>query len=154
LEKKVTSIDEVIMLLDYIDSLKRQDNKIADITIMIDDLSKRMKYIESVQIMFEHKQYSDYLEILNWPKTFMQYIEERKQELLAQREELYKQMRREIDIVFEKVKEFRSTIQQILDNEGLVEKEDTEDEDDESLDSNGSVRKLTEEQEEARRLEA
>ena len=50
---------------------------------MIDDLSKRMGYIESVQIMFEHTQYSDFLEIRNWPKTFMAFIEERREQLLA-----------------------------------------------------------------------
>jgi hypothetical protein len=42
----VESIDDVIMLLDYIDSLGKQDNKIGDISIMIDDVSKRMDYIE------------------------------------------------------------------------------------------------------------
>lgn len=40
------------MLLDYIDSLRKQDNTIGEISAKIDDLSKRMDYIESVYIKF------------------------------------------------------------------------------------------------------
>ena len=78
LDMEVESIDDVIMLLDYIDSLKKQDNKIGDISIMIDELAKRMDYIEGVKILFPDIQYSEFLNIRNWPRTFKQYIEERK----------------------------------------------------------------------------
>jgi hypothetical protein len=89
LDMDVNSIDEVIMLLDYIDSLKKQDNKIGEISIMIDVLAKRMDYIESVKILFPDVQYAEFLNIRNWPRTFKQYIEERKQQLLSKKEELY-----------------------------------------------------------------
>jgi len=46
LDMKVESIDDVIMLLDYIESLNKQDNKIGDIKVMIDELSIRMSYVE------------------------------------------------------------------------------------------------------------
>lgn len=49
---------------------------------MIYDLSLRMDYIESVKIRFPDKQYAEFLQIRNWPNTFRQYIEERKEELL------------------------------------------------------------------------
>ena len=52
LNMQVESIDEVIMLLDYIDSLKKQDNKIEDIKVLIQGLASRMDYIESVAILF------------------------------------------------------------------------------------------------------
>ena len=52
LDKDVESIDEVINLLLYIDSLKKQDNQIAEISALIVDLSTRMDYIESVKIRF------------------------------------------------------------------------------------------------------
>ena len=93
------SIDDVIFLLDYIDSLKKQDNKIGDISLMIDDLAKRMDYIDGVEIRFPDAQYSEFLEIRNWPRTFKQYIEARKQALLAQKEELHKEMSKEIEEV-------------------------------------------------------
>jgi hypothetical protein len=63
------------MLLDYIESLKKQDNKIGDISADIDLLAKRMDYIESVKILFPSDQYDEFLNIRNWPKTFKQYIE-------------------------------------------------------------------------------
>lgn len=78
LDMEVESIDDVIMLLDYIESLKKQDNKIGDISVMIDELAKRMDYIESVEILFPHEQFAEFLNIRNWPRTFKQYIEERK----------------------------------------------------------------------------
>jgi len=154
LDMEVNSIDEVITLLDYIDSLKRQDNKIADISLMIDELAVRMGYIESVYIRFPDEQYSEFLTMRNWPRTFMQYIEERKAELLAQKDELYKEMRREIEEVFERVKEFRQTIEEALE-QGLVEKELTYDaEEDMSQDSDASGPEVVDEgAEEAKRLE-
>jgi hypothetical protein len=48
LDMEVDSIDDVIMLLDYIDSLKNQGDKVGDIKVMIDELAKRWIYIESV----------------------------------------------------------------------------------------------------------
>lgn len=52
LDMDVESIDDVIMLLDYIESLKKQDNKIGDISADIDLLAKRMDYIDGVKILF------------------------------------------------------------------------------------------------------
>jgi len=156
LDMEVDSIDEVITLLDYIDSLKRQDNKIADITLMIGELATRMGYIESVCIMFPDEQYAEFLGIRNWPRTFMQYIEERKAELLAQKDDLYKEMRREIEEVFERVTEFRRTIAEVLE-QGLVEEGLAYDaEEDLSLDgSDASGPEVVDEAaEEAKRLEA
>ena len=44
LDMEVESIDDVIMLLDYIDSLKKQDNKIGDISLLIDELENEAHY--------------------------------------------------------------------------------------------------------------
>ena len=60
LDMEVESIDDVIMLLDYIDSLKKQDNQIGDISLLIDELAKRMDYIEGVKILFPDEQYSGF----------------------------------------------------------------------------------------------
>jgi hypothetical protein len=64
-------------------------------------------------------------------------------------------MRREIEEVFEKVREFRATIAGILERAGLVEKELTEDDDDDmGLDSDASgSKRVTEAELEAQRLE-
>ena len=88
LDMDVDSIDDVIMLLDYIDALKNQDNKIRDIIHLIDQLARRMEYIENVQVIFPDEQFVDYLKIRMWPKSFKKYIEVRKAELLSQKDEL------------------------------------------------------------------
>jgi hypothetical protein len=89
---------------------------------MIDELAKRMDYIEGVEIRFPDEQYSDFLTTRNWPRTFKQYIEERKQALLAQKDELHKEMKKEIDEVREKIAGFQETIAEVL-VQGLVEQE-------------------------------
>jgi len=157
LDMEAQSIDDVIFLLDYIDSLKKQDNKIGDISLMIDDLAKRMDYIDGVEIRFPDAQYSEFLTIRNWPRTFKQYIEERRQALLAQKDELYKEMSKEIAEVFDKITGFKETIAEVL-IQGLLEQELSYDaEDNESFDSMASGDKkaaaLTAEEEEAKRLE-
>jgi len=139
LDMEVESIDDVIMLLDYIDSLKKQDNKIGDISVMIDELAKRMDYIEGVKIRFADAQYAEFLNIRNWPRTFKQYIEERRHQLLAKKEDLYKEMSKEIEEVFEKIKSFKETIQEVL-VQGLVDKPLSYDaEDDQLSESNESL---------------
>lgn len=70
LDMEVKTIDDVIFLLDYIESLKKQDNKIGDISVMIDKLADRMDLIEGVKILFPDAQYAEFLGIRNWPRTF------------------------------------------------------------------------------------
>ena len=53
LDEKAESIDEVLSLLDYINTLKLTNNKVAEIQIFIDNMQKSMLFIDSVQIMFE-----------------------------------------------------------------------------------------------------
>jgi DNA-binding transcriptional MerR regulator len=157
LDMEVESIDHVIMLLDYIDSLKKQDNKIGDISLLIDELAKRMDYIEGVKILFPDEQYSGFLTMRNWPRTFKQYIEERRQELLAKREDLYKEMSKEIEEVFQKIRGFKDTIKTVL-AKGLNEAElEYDAEDEPSVDSMASgekPRSLSAEEQAAKAAEA
>ena len=48
LDERAESIDEVISLLEYIDTLKRTDNKVAEIQEYIDGMQKNMVFIDSV----------------------------------------------------------------------------------------------------------
>ena len=57
LKEDVQSIDDVIMLLSYIDTLKRQDNKVEEIHEMVSTLKEQMDYIESLKIMFDDDMY-------------------------------------------------------------------------------------------------
>ena len=83
LDEKAESIDEVISLLEYIDTLKRTDNKVAEIQDYIDGMQRQMIFIDSVEIMFEDNQYMDFLKIRNWPRSFQKWIETRREELKA-----------------------------------------------------------------------
>ena len=89
LDIEVDSIDDVIMLLDYIESLKTQGNKIGDIEVMIDEMVRKMEYIERVEIKVPDEQYVEYLHMRNWPRTFRHYIDVRKEELLSKKDNLY-----------------------------------------------------------------
>ena len=57
LEMDVKSIDDVIMLLDYIEQLKMHDTKIADIVLMINELAERMDYVEHARVFLTDEQY-------------------------------------------------------------------------------------------------
>ena len=48
LDEKAESIDEVISLLEYIETLKRTDNKVGEIQEYIDTMQKQMLFIDSV----------------------------------------------------------------------------------------------------------
>jgi hypothetical protein len=119
LDMEVESIDDVIMLLDYIESLKKQDNKIGDIAWMISELAKRMEYLDTIEIIFPGDQYYDFLHIRNWPYTFKTYIEVRKADLLSKKDGLYQEMSNEIQQIFEQIEDFKNTIAEIL-GMGLV----------------------------------
>jgi hypothetical protein len=103
LEMEVRSIDDVIVLLDYIASLVNQDKKITEIIVMIDDIAKRMQSLDKMQIIFPEVQFLEYLNLRNWPSTFKKYIEVRKSELQVKKEDLFHQMRNEIEEIFKKI---------------------------------------------------
>ena len=138
---QVESIDDVIMLLDYIDSLGKQDNKIGDISLMIDDISKRMDYIEAVEILFPGAQYAEFLDIRNWPRTFKQYILDRQKQLLAKKDDLYKEMQKEIEETKQKIEGFKETIKELLEKGLLTHEMSYDAENDDDLDSMDSQEK-------------
>ena len=70
LKENVTSIDDVIALLDYIETLKRQDNKVEEIADFIAIMVKKFDYLNSLGIMFDDEVYLDFLNIRNWPVSF------------------------------------------------------------------------------------
>ena len=112
-----------------------------------------MDYIESVKILFPSDQYDEFLNIRNWPKTFKQYIEQRREQLLEKKQELYQEMSKEIEEVKEKIKGFGKEIKELL-LQGLMDRELTYDEQDDDLDSDASQKESVDHEEVARRAEA
>ena len=114
LDEKAETIDEVINLLDYIDTLKRTDNKVAEIQEYIDGMQKKMLFIDSVQIMFDDDDYHEFLNIRNWPRSFNKWILVRKQELLDQKKKLIQEMEEETNEVLRKMAQFKLQIKEVM----------------------------------------
>jgi hypothetical protein len=74
----VTSIDDVISLLDYIDTLKDQDNKVKEISDYIDLVTKTSDFIDSIRIILPEEMKINFLHMRNWPKKFDTWISNRK----------------------------------------------------------------------------
>jgi hypothetical protein len=78
----VSSIDDVIALLAYIDTLKNQDNKVEEIADYIDVMNEQIGFIDSIKIYFPVEMRIEFLHMRNWPRTFDQWILNRKNKLL------------------------------------------------------------------------
>jgi hypothetical protein len=81
---------------------------------MISELAKRMEYINSVETAFPGDQYYEFLHIRNWPFTFKRYIEQRKEELLSKKDDLYLEMSVEIDHIFDRIESFKATMRECI----------------------------------------
>jgi len=119
LDSDADCIDAVVLLLDYIESLKSDDNRIEEIQGLIDTLQGKMQYIERLEIMFKDGQYLEFLHLRNWPKTFREYIERRKLELLSRKDSLSEAMQAEIGEIFNQIGSFKQALLEVL-SEGLV----------------------------------
>jgi len=108
---------------------------------MIDDISKRMDYIEAVEILFPGAQYAEFLDIRNWPRTFKQYILDRQKQLLAKKDDLYKEMQKEIEETKQKIEGFKETIKELLEKGLLTHEMSYDAENDDDLDSMDSQEK-------------
>ena len=80
--EKPGSIDEVISLLTYIDTLMGYDNRADELSVIIDTLKPHMEYIESLKIMLDGETYQDYLRIRNWPRWFKKFLDDKKEDLV------------------------------------------------------------------------
>ncbi|CDW77756.1 dynein heavy chain axonemal [Stylonychia lemnae] len=125
LEEKVQSIDDVILLLDYIEVIKRPDNKVDELSIKIDELKLRMIFILNIKINLKSDDYMLYLNMLNWPRTFKAWLDDRKIELQRAKDNLFYEMGNEKDMIFEKIEEFKKQIYMIK-KEGLIRESEIE----------------------------
>ena len=125
LHEKAESIDEVMSLLDYIDTLKRTDNKVADIQEYIDGMAVQMRYIDSLKVALDDEDYAAFLTIRNWPRSFEKFIQQRKAELQSQKDKLIAEMKEETNMVFEQVLKFKLEIKEVL-QVGIVKLSQTE----------------------------
>ena len=119
LESAAKSIDEVIQLLDYIEVIRRPDNKVAEIAASIRELKQRMEFVLELKVALKSEEYTQYLQMLNWPKSVSKWLEQRKLELQSAKEHLFVEMGEEKRRIMGKIEEFRAKIASIA-REGLV----------------------------------
>jgi hypothetical protein len=112
-------IDDVIMLLDFIDSLQTDTNKIDEIHVLIDKLTTKMDGVEHLEILFKGGVYLEFLHIRNWPRSFTEFIERRRTELMSRKENLFKEMNNDISHIHLQISRFEATVTSLLE-EGLV----------------------------------
>jgi hypothetical protein len=67
LEEPAESIDEVMMLLDYIEVVKKPESKVDELTGEIKTLKVKMDYLIELEIAVQSDEYWQYLELLGWP---------------------------------------------------------------------------------------
>ena len=114
LHEKAESIDEVMSLLDYIETLKnKNDNKVGDIQDYIDIMAKQMRFINTLKIAFNDEDYSEFLNIRNWPRSFDKFINDRKLELQSQKANLIAEMKEQTTMVLVQVSKFKDEINEV-----------------------------------------
>ena len=119
LNEPVRSIDDVILLLDYIEQLKKPDSKVDELAEQIEGLKERMEFIMDIKVQLKTEEFMQYLNILNWPRTFRAFIDQRKIDLLKAKDNLFFEMGHEKDLIFEKIEEFKEQII-LISQEGLI----------------------------------
>lgn len=110
LREQVTSIDDVVALLDYIDSIKKQDSKIEEIADFIEIMTRQMAYIDTLRVILPEQMKIDFLHMRNWPRTFDTWVKKRKEELLIQKAGLVVAMNTQTDEIFSEIEEFKVQI--------------------------------------------
>jgi len=70
-----------------------------------------MDYVESLKIMLDGDTYQDYLRIRNWPRWFKKFLDDKKEDLIQQREDLIAEMGRDTQAIFVQMEEFKDQIQ-------------------------------------------
>lgn len=118
LQRKVDApaenIDDVIMLLDFIDNLKEDQSRIDEIGGQINGMKNKMDDVEDLEICFEDSAYMEYLHARNWPRTFRVYINHKKAELMSKKENLFKEMNNDINDIFLQIARFKRTVDDLM----------------------------------------
>ncbi len=61
LDEPAESIDEVIILLDYIEIVRRPDSKVDEIANTINSLKTKMEFLLELEIMLDSDAFKEYL---------------------------------------------------------------------------------------------
>jgi hypothetical protein len=114
------SIDEVMMLLDYIEVVRRPESKVDEISGSIWAMKAKMDFMLEMEIMLDAEAFKGYLDLVSWPMTFRRYLDRRRFDLLSAKEKLFALMASEKAIVYDKIAEIKRRMDLIVRDEGLI----------------------------------
>ncbi len=114
------SIDEVMMLLDYIEVVRRPESKVDELSASIWAMKAKMDFMLEMEIMLDGEAFKAYLDLVSWPMTFRRYLDRRRFELLSAKEKLFALMASEKAIVFDKIADIKRRMDLIVRDEGLI----------------------------------
>jgi len=101
IEQRVSStednpIDEVIYLIEFIDTIRKPDQKLEELQGKLELAKIRKEFIDDLYVPLSHEDFLKYLNLLTYPKNLLMFLEKRRAELENERSRLSKMM--EIDI--------------------------------------------------------
>lgn len=120
------SIDEVMMLLDYIEVVRRPESKVDEISGSIWGMKAKMDFMLEMEIMLDGEAFKAYLDLVSWPMTFRRYLDRRRFDLLSAKEKLFALMASEKAIVYDKIAEIKRRMDLIVRDEGLIRESEIE----------------------------
>lgn len=88
----VNSIDEVIYLIEFIDNIKKPEQKLEELTNKLELAKQRKEFIDSLYITLNNEDFLKYLNLLTYPRNLLKFLEKRRNELENERNRLSKMM--------------------------------------------------------------
>lgn len=92
----MSSIDEVIYLIEFIDNIKKPEQKLEELLGKLELAKIRKNFIDDLFINLSIEDFKKYLDLLTYPKSLLKFLENRRNELEASTAKLRKMMDDEI----------------------------------------------------------
>ena len=67
-----------MMLLDYIEVVKRPESKVDELSQAINNIKTKMEYILDLEIILDGDAFRNYLNLLRWPNAFREWLDVRR----------------------------------------------------------------------------
>jgi hypothetical protein len=118
INEKVSTIDDVIMLLEFIESIQRAEDLLEDLENQLEELKVRKNFIDDLYLKLPNADYERYLQLFYFPSKLRMLLVKRKFSLESERETLSSQMQEEKDRVLKAIIGYRECFE-FFKNVGL-----------------------------------
>ena len=104
---KATTIDDVILLIEFIENIQKPDELLDELETMMEDVKMRKSFIDDLSLKLESQDFEKYLHLFSFPSKLRVLLIKRKFSLENEREVLSAQMAVEKDKVLKSIITFR-----------------------------------------------